>query len=599
MSPAPSGRRPRPLAALVAAWAVALLLIALGPLARAEPARMSAAPADPSTTGAPASASDLAAHARAAQPAIPLPVTVRAGRIIVRAEAGLDGMAARVAARADDELRAIETDLAGLPTPPVAEIRLVHDAADLGRAAPPGRGAPGWAAGVAYPDVGVVVVATYRGPSSIDVQGTVDHELAHLALGAALGPAAPRWLHEGFAWLHSSDWSLDRTQTLTGMAWFGGTIPLTELEIGFPLEEAPASRAYAESYDFVAFLARRGRWPDAKDDGDRYPFQVFLAQTAATGDVDVAAQRAFGRPLQQLFDEWDADLKSRYMFVPIGLFLGGLWVFASLLLFLGWRRRRRQYRKSLAEWERREAAAAARRAGELGIPIGLLAPIDGADPAAGVFRLVAPSTAEARAAAAVAAHESLPTVAVLAPRDDVGRDLTDAFVAAATAAGITVSRTGTYDPTASDLEPDIKAFLGLDPATNPRLAAHLRRHGKKGWQTFSPDVDFAALYIPDTYDHAALVVAFLPYLGVELHTEDFPDPDALARKHGGRIPQVVQLIGGSGWNHPGLLTRGGDLVEGAMIVDVCSPVTAAARGDDLPLAPGGDGAAITASAPAS
>ncbi|MCB9562442.1 MAG: hypothetical protein H6708_18720 [Kofleriaceae bacterium] len=136
------------------------------------------------------------------------------------------------------------------------------------------------------------------------------------------------------------------------------------------------------------------------------------------------------------------------------------------------------------------------------------------------------------------------------------------------------------------------------PATNPRLAAHLRRHGKKGWQTFSPDVDFAALYIPDTYDHAALVVAFLPYLGVELHTEDFPDPDALARKHGGRIPQVVQLIGGSGWNHPGLLTRGGDLVEGAMIVDVCSPVTAAARGDDLPLAPGGDGAAITASAPA-
>jgi branched-chain amino acid transport system substrate-binding protein len=220
----------------------------------------------------------------------------------------------------------------------------------------------------------------------------------------------------------------------------------------------------------------------------------------------------------------------------------------------------------------RESVAAARRAAELGIPIGLLSPSDGADPDAGVFRLASSPADEARAAARVAAKESFPTAAVLAPRDDVGAMMADAFAAEAKQHGITVTRSGTYDPTASDLQPDVKDFLDLDPTRNPRLAKHLRKYGKKGWQTFSPDVDFSVLYIPDSHDHAALVAAFLPYFGVELRTTDFADPDMLARKHGGRIPQVVQLLGSSGWNHPGLITRGGEPVTGAMFVDVCAGV---------------------------
>src|SRR5690606_5792144 len=39
-------------------------------------------------------------------------------------------------------------------------------------------------------------------------------------------------------------------------------------------------------------------------------------------------------------------------------------------------------------------------------------------------------------------------------------------------------------------------------------------------------------------------------------------------KHGGRIPQIVQLVGGAGWNHPSLPIRGGAAVQGAFILDV-------------------------------
>ncbi len=215
----------------------------------------------------------------------------------------------------------------------------------------------------------------------------------------------------------------------------------------------------------------------------------------------------------------------------------------------------------------REAIAAARAAALHGVPIGLLAPADGADAGAGVFRLVASPADEGRAVAQLAAQDSFPTVAVLAPRDDVGRNAADGFVEEATRLGLQVTAQGSYDPTGGDVEADVKAFLGLVPAKNSRLAAHLARHGKSGWTTFSPDVPFTLLYLPDRYDRAAIVAAFLPYYNVELRTGEPPDLDRLARKHGGHIPQVVQLIGGAGWHHPSLPVRGGPALQGALLVD--------------------------------
>ncbi|HEX5059930.1 MAG TPA: penicillin-binding protein activator [Kofleriaceae bacterium] len=228
----------------------------------------------------------------------------------------------------------------------------------------------------------------------------------------------------------------------------------------------------------------------------------------------------------------------------------------------------------------REAVAAARAASLHGIPIALLAPSDGADPAAGVFRLVSSPGDEARAVAKLAIDDNFPTVGVFAPRDDVGQDAADAFVAEATRLGVRVTAQGTYDPTGGKLEPDVKQFLNLIPSKNPELAAHLRKNPKDGWKTFTPAVQFTLLYVPDRYDRAAIVAAFLPYFGVELRTGESTDPNRLQRKHGGVIPQIVQLVGGAGWHHPSLPTRGGAAVQGALIVDVFG----AESGGDLAVA---------------
>lgn len=215
----------------------------------------------------------------------------------------------------------------------------------------------------------------------------------------------------------------------------------------------------------------------------------------------------------------------------------------------------------------RESLSAARRASELGVPIGVLAP--GEAGAGGVFRLWSSPEWEAREAARLAIDLGYDRLAVLAPRDEHGQLATDAFAAAARERGLSLVRRATYDPSSADLEADTKAFLGLDPRTNARLRRHLRRHGyKRGWQTFSPSIDFDLLYIPDSYERAALVVAFLPYFNVEVRTRDAMDIAYLKRKHRGRVPQVVQLLGSSGWHHASLIPRGGPAVEGALVVDI-------------------------------
>ncbi len=293
---------------------------------------------------------------RPAEAAPQLVETASRGRVTVYAEPGLESTAQHLAEGAEAALIRISADLVDLPVPGAIEVRLVRDSKDLAEVAPNGRGAPAWAIGVAYPDLGIISVAMRRGAQAADPLSTLRHELGHIALGVALGDQAPHWLHEGFAYQHSGEWSWERTETLAGMAWFGGIVPLDELDHSFPAAELPAHRAYAESYDFVGFLSRRGRYDDKADDGDRWPFKKFLTEVGHTGNLDVAAKAAFGKPLHELFEEWRSDLTTRYMLLPIGLLGLLVWIVCAILLALAFWRRRRQNRRRLDQWEAAERA---------------------------------------------------------------------------------------------------------------------------------------------------------------------------------------------------------------------------------------------------
>jgi hypothetical protein len=296
----------------------------------------------------------LAGSAFAAPTLVPLPSK---GRIDMVYEPGLESTATQLRDSAEETLDRIAEDLVDLKIPQHIRIQLVNEASDLPAIAPAGRGAPAYAIGVAYPDLNIISVAIRRGSELSDPAQTLRHELAHIALGVALGPRAPHWLHEGFAYQHSQEWSWDRMETLAGMAWMGGMIPFEHLDASFPAQENPANRAYAQSYDFVGYLSRRGRWEDTDDDGDRWPFRRFLTAIGHGSDVDSAAMSAYGKHIKELFDEWRDDLSKRYLLAPIGLFGLALWILCALLLAIAWIRKKRNNRRRIGEWDREETEA--------------------------------------------------------------------------------------------------------------------------------------------------------------------------------------------------------------------------------------------------
>src|SRR5829696_7158891 len=108
--------------------------------------------------------------------AVPLPVTIDRGDIVVHAAAGLDDEARELADRAQRTLPLIAEDLPDLPRPRRIDIRLVRETDELTSVSPPGRGAPRWAAGVAFPEEGILALALRRGAQVHDTGKTLDHE---------------------------------------------------------------------------------------------------------------------------------------------------------------------------------------------------------------------------------------------------------------------------------------------------------------------------------------------------------------------------------------------------------------------------------------
>ncbi len=266
--------------------------------------------------------------------------TASRGRITVYAEPGLEDTASLLASNAEAALERIRADLVDLPSPQAIEVRLVRDARDLAEVAPAGRGAPEWAVGVAYPDLGIISVAMRRGAAAVDPLSTLKHELGHIALGVAIAIARRTGCMRNFAYQDSGEWSWARTETLRGHQLSAASSRRSELDRIVPAQEA-SNCAYAQSYDFVGYLSRRGRWEDKQDDGDRWAGLKFFTAVGQTA-IDAAVKARSAVRSMSLFEEWRSRITTRYMLVPIGLFGLAVWIVCAILLALAFVGQRRQ-----------------------------------------------------------------------------------------------------------------------------------------------------------------------------------------------------------------------------------------------------------------
>lgn len=258
---------------------------------------------------------------------------------------------------AADSIRQELSARLGRPVLTNVHVRIARTPGEMTTLAPEGAPYPRYASGVAYSEIGLVLVTLVPSvPSSLyDVSEVFRHELAHVALEDATGGSyrVPHWFNEGLAVHLSGESSLVRLKTLSTATLAGRLVPLGRLERGFPSDAIAAELAYAESADVVRFLLRQ-------QDRERFPA---LIARIRDGESFVASLRdAYGLDLPTLEYEWREEIGKRYSFWPV-LFSGSLvWAGVLLLFVLGFRRRKRKSQETLERWAREEAYAELSRA---------------------------------------------------------------------------------------------------------------------------------------------------------------------------------------------------------------------------------------------
>jgi hypothetical protein len=149
-----------------------------------------------------------------------------------------------------------------------------------------------------------------------------------------------------------------RTKTLMDATLSGTLLPLADIDRNFPSDNFEVSIAYAESADFVAFLMRKS---------DRARFQALVERVRGGQAFDRAIADAYGSDLKKLEFQWKEELSKRFTYFPV--LMGGslVWVLVIVALVVGYVRRRRRAKATLARWEKEEAAvdAAIRAAKEI------------------------------------------------------------------------------------------------------------------------------------------------------------------------------------------------------------------------------------------
>jgi hypothetical protein len=248
--------------------------------------------------------------------------TAQVGQVAVAASPRQLSLAISLAESAD---RVFSWPGLGRRSPPRFQLVLVADSAALARLS---RGrAPGWGAGVTFPDGRLIIL---RGDLE-GLSGTLHHELAHLMLHDAVPGRLPLWFDEGYAAWASGE--ADRLFSLQlNLAVASGRVPtLEELDAMLRGSARTADVAYSLAASAVMTLA--GRPPPGA-------LERIFARMEAGDDFAASVVAGTGLSVDRFEEEWRKSVRRRY---GLGLWLmaGGSWTIVAVILGgLLWHRRR-------------------------------------------------------------------------------------------------------------------------------------------------------------------------------------------------------------------------------------------------------------------
>jgi hypothetical protein len=187
--------------------------------------------------------------------------------------------------------------------------------------------APAWGAAIALPGPRTILLRADQG----DLERTLRHELAHLALHEAVRVRVPLWFDEGYAAWAAGEWERFGGLELN-LAVARGAVPsLTALDGALRGSASSADAAYALAASAVTELARRN------PSGTLTPL---LQQLQRGRDFEASVLATTGLTLSRFEQDWQHTVRRRY---TLGgwLIAGGGWLVVAILVLVLVRRRRR------------------------------------------------------------------------------------------------------------------------------------------------------------------------------------------------------------------------------------------------------------------
>ncbi|WP_309242952.1 peptidase MA family metallohydrolase [Hyalangium versicolor] len=226
------------------------------------------------------------------------------------------------------------------------EIRIGRDRQEYEALALPGGAPPKWAVALAYPAHNIILLDAR---SLLEPEGhiTLRHELAHVALGQ-FARDWPRWFQEGLAQhLAGERIVVTHYAALFRAVTQQKVLHFEDLAEGWPDMPADVEVAYAQSADFVAYLAGR-HGPGVMN---------ALIDGMARGEP---FQMAFGKAFHSSLDveegNWRKGLSTRFGWLPLTTSMQLVWLVAPALCVVAYWRRRKQQAERLAAMAAEEAA---------------------------------------------------------------------------------------------------------------------------------------------------------------------------------------------------------------------------------------------------
>jgi len=319
----------------------AALLALLGAVLAARPGSSVTTQQTPPDTsaGAPAPAGAGAGTVTAGQPI--LPDSVVSGNLRIHHWPGGELLAREVAAAAVEA-----SDLPALPAgildfPPEVRIYLAPDPARFDSLT--GGRSPEWGAGVAMPDLSIIVLPGYtsRERGAVQALGPVlRHELAHIALHRYLGHAqVPRWFSEGYATWSAGQLDTDAAWLLRLAFVTNRAPPLDSITLDWPEATTDARIAYLLSASAVAFLVESG--------GER-GLRMLLSDWRDTGSFETALRSIYLLSPGQLEEYWGRAVRRRYGWLLFFAQTAVIWLILGVMVIALYVIRRRRDRRKLA-----------------------------------------------------------------------------------------------------------------------------------------------------------------------------------------------------------------------------------------------------------